>query len=276
MPADRPPPPLPADEPAIPSPRTTIVGGRPPAEGAELPPVPTGLQRLLRLASVDEAFRGELLRRRAEMATVAGIELSQSERAILAVVPERQIATMVENLPPPSADRRDFLRQSARAAVLLLGGAALTGSEGCRDPQPRSEETKRPMHLEQTKGERPDPPPERHHVPDPVDAAPARPQQTPVPAGIRPAPSPPPEPKASAEPDPQPVVIGGLVAEPPPSRIEQNEMQAKGGAAPDEPPPRPKRPNVTRGIRPRKPDAGPPKPPPKTRGHSGDIPDDPF
>lgn len=261
-----------SDETVNPSPRTTIVGGRPPEDDAELPPVPTGLQRLLRLASVDEEFRRELLERRAGMAEVAGIELSASERAILGVVPAQQLAAMAANLPPPSADRRDFLRQSARAAVLLLGGAALAGGEGCRHP-PTS-----------TAGVRPDPPPERPgHLPqpqgirpDPVDAAPPRPkQQPPIPAGVQPTP-PPATPKASSEGE-QSVAIGGLVAEPPPPRTAQNEMQAKGGAAPDEPAPvRPKRPHATRGIRPRRPDAGPPKAPPKTRGHSGDIPDDPF
>ncbi len=255
-----------SDDSVTPSPRTTIVGGRPPDTNAELPPVPTGLQRLLRLASVDEEFRRELLERREGLASAAGIELSASERAILKVVPAQQLATMATSLPLPSADRRDFLRQSARAAVLLLGGAALAGSEACLSKGHRSDvPPERPRHVPEPQGIRPDHP----------DAAPARPrEQTPVPAGVRPAP--PPEPKASADSE-QPVAIGGLVAEPPPARKDQNEMQAKGGAAPDEPPPpRPKRPSVTRGIRPRKPDAGPPKPPPKTRGHSGDLPDDPF
>jgi len=40
-----------------PSPRTTIVGGRPPDSPADLPPGPTGIQWLLRLASVPASAR---------------------------------------------------------------------------------------------------------------------------------------------------------------------------------------------------------------------------
>ncbi len=115
----------PDDAGGAPSPRTTIVGGRPPDDDPALPPVPVGIQSLLRLASVDPAFREELVRRRAAVAGAAGIELTASERAILAAIPDRALADMAERMPPPAPPRRAFLRQTAATAVVLLGGAAM-------------------------------------------------------------------------------------------------------------------------------------------------------
>jgi len=43
-----------------PSPRTTIVGGRPPEDTGSSHPVPVGIQRLLRLAAEDPSFKLEL------------------------------------------------------------------------------------------------------------------------------------------------------------------------------------------------------------------------
>jgi hypothetical protein len=117
------------------SPRTTIVGGRPPEDSAELPPVPTGIQKLLRLASVDDAFRRELLQRRAGIAAVAGIELTASEQAVLAAITAGQLEQMIGTLPPPPASRRTFLRQTASTAVMLLGGAVLAECAGCSKDQ---------------------------------------------------------------------------------------------------------------------------------------------
>ena len=116
------------------SPRTTIVGGQPPAPAGDAPPVPTGIQSLLRLASVDAVFRDEFLERRGEMADVAGLPLTDSERAILSSIPATQLRDMAEKMPPPPPARREFLRQSAASAVVLLGGAAMAdGLTGCCD-----------------------------------------------------------------------------------------------------------------------------------------------
>ncbi len=118
------------DDRPLPSPRTTIVGGRPPEDGAGLPPVPTGIQRLLRLASVDAAFADELVRRPLEVARTAGVELIPSEATILRSIPAEQLGSMAARLPPPPPQRREFLRQTAATAVVLLGGAALPGALG--------------------------------------------------------------------------------------------------------------------------------------------------
>ncbi|MBI5479541.1 MAG: hypothetical protein HY906_11825 [Deltaproteobacteria bacterium] len=145
------------------SPRTTIVGGRPPDESASPPPVPTGIQRLLRLASVDEAFARELRARREEMGPVAEVELTVHERAVLRAIPEVQLADMIANLPPPAPCRRTFLRQSAASAVLLLGGAALASA--CDDSGSPPEDAavedvpERNDHLYYADGSAPDVPP---------------------------------------------------------------------------------------------------------------------
>lgn len=124
------------DEPGratLPSPRTTIVGGRPPEAGAVLPPIPTGLQRLLRLASADAAFEAELVRRRADLAPAAGIELAASERAILAAASADQLRAMIASLPAPPMDRRAFLKEAAVAALAALAGTQLAA---CRKEAP--------------------------------------------------------------------------------------------------------------------------------------------
>jgi hypothetical protein len=115
-----------------PSPRTTIVGGRPPEEGAKLPPVPTGIQSLLRLASVDPGFLAELCAHRAEVAPSAGIDLTANERAILGAIPAEDLELMARQLPPQEPERHAFLREIAAAAVVLLASAAF----GCQGSSP--------------------------------------------------------------------------------------------------------------------------------------------
>ena len=87
-------------------------------------PVPTGIQRLLRMASLDPDFRKDLVARRGAIAAAARIELSASETAILDAIPAAQLSGMIDRIPPPSSERREFLRQTAAGAVILLGGVA--------------------------------------------------------------------------------------------------------------------------------------------------------
>ncbi len=116
------------------SPRTTIVGGQPSKTTFPAPPIPTGIQTLVRLASVDAAFLDELVSRRSKMGEVTGVDLTASERAILDAIPADHLRDMASKMPPPPPDRRDFLRQSAASAVVLLGGAAMADTlTGCCD-----------------------------------------------------------------------------------------------------------------------------------------------
>jgi len=241
------------DEPGeTPSPRTTIVGGRPPEAAGASFPVPVGLQRLLRLAAVEAAFLEELVVKRAEVAGPAGVELTPSERAILEAAPEEQLRAMARAVPPPEPTRRDFLRKTAATAVVLLGGAAIEGCPGSGaapdaaapepPPPPRPDTPGLPTGIA------PDLPPPR---PDSramdteggaaPDEPPPRPGRVPSPpGGARPDP-PPPRPDAGQD--------GGF-AEPPPGWEGGAPDGGQPGAA-EERPPRPDIPHATRGIRPR-------------------------
>ncbi len=131
------------------SPRTTIVGGQPRAGAEEVPPVPTGIQSLLRLAAVDEAFREQLVARRGAVAEAVRLELTSSEQAILRAIPEDQLRQMAEQLPPPPPARRAFLRQTAATAVVLLGGAAMAQTlEACCGTLAGEDPIGRPEHNE--------------------------------------------------------------------------------------------------------------------------------
>lgn len=65
---------------------------------ATLPPVPTGIQRLLRLAAADEGFRRELLKQREQAAESAGLGLTASEQAIVAAIPAAQLTAMIAKI----------------------------------------------------------------------------------------------------------------------------------------------------------------------------------
>ena len=238
------------DAEAMPSPRTTIVGGRPPEQGAEAPPVPTGIQRLLRMAAVDAAFLKELIERRTEVAEAAGVQLSPSERAILQVIPAEQITAMAAQMPPPPKPRRDFLRKTAATAVVLLGGAALSDCDSCQSQSVSGgageAPPERPEHreMESEGGAAPkEPPPRRVEEREMAKIGGAAPDE--------------PEPKR-AEDRPTTTRGGAAPDEPQPKRAEDRPSTTKGGAAPDEPPERPDRvPSPPGGARP---DLPPPRP----------------
>ena len=109
-----------------PSPRTTIVGGRPPEGAPSRFPVPTGIQKLLHLAAASPEFLGLLLQRRARVAEAAGVGLTRSEVAVLGAISDGQLTTMAGAVPRSSLGPSS--RQVAAAAVVLLGGA---GSVAC-------------------------------------------------------------------------------------------------------------------------------------------------
>jgi len=104
-------------------------------------PIPTGLQRLLRIAAADAQFRAELLARRSNLAAPASTALTTNERAILDAIPEPQLAAMIAGLPAVPTDRRDFLLQAAAATLLVLAGS------GCpKEPVPDDLDAASPGH----------------------------------------------------------------------------------------------------------------------------------
>lgn len=221
------------------SPRTTIVGGRPPEPAGPPPPVPTGIQRLLRLAAIDRAFLEQLVEKRDAIAAVVGVALTPTESAVLRAASRQQLEAMAAHLPPPEPARRDFLRQSAATAVVLLGGAALAACEAC-GPAPGP-----------VRGATADMPPVVPPAPDGGTATPSPFAEPPPPrpdvndmqteGGAAPDEPPPPPPP----PYPPP---GGARPDLPPERPEQ--VLPVAGVPPDMPPERPETARPTRGIRP--------------------------
>ena len=72
-------------------PPRTIVGGRPPEKDRVLRGLPTGIQKLLVAASLQETFKQTLLADPPSAARDAGCELSATEAAILAAIPREQL-----------------------------------------------------------------------------------------------------------------------------------------------------------------------------------------
>jgi len=210
---------------STPSPRNTTVGDRPPAAAAELPPVPTGIQRLLRLASVDHDFRRELVSRPAALAVTAGVDLTASERAVLAAIDPDQLEEMARNMPPPPPQRRDFLRQTAATAVVLLGGAALSGTVSACCPGLGEESPPRASRrdMQEDGGASPEEPPERPDTRLMETEGGAEPDEPPEPTPAEPTEG-----------------VDELLEDIDEAldRPEHPELLSTGGAAPDLPPPK--------------------------------------
>lgn len=157
--------------------RTTIVGGQPPGNARDLPPVPAGLEDLLSMAATSGEFAAALLRDRSRAAEAAGVSLTPAETAILGAVGEASLTQMIARVGSalPQVDRRLFLERAAAAVALLVGGSALTA---CGDKTPKGAGTPR--------GSAPPAPPSRPRKRElDVDGG-ARPDRAMDPAGIRP------------------------------------------------------------------------------------------
>jgi hypothetical protein len=222
------------------SPRRTIVGGRPPESRSKLPPVPTGLQTLLRMASVDAEFCNQLVRRRAEMAEAAGVVLTASEKAMLQAVSEKQLRVMAQGLPAPAMDRRNFLRQSARAAVLVLGGAALTGCSQKSTKKEAPPARKKVNQMQTEGGADPHVAPPRKRPTDAMKARDGDDEKKRVDAGTQPSGTQPSGTQPSSRPPTEDGARSARRADPapPPRRPSRRRMTRRGGSGPGIPRPR--------------------------------------
>lgn len=106
------------------NPHKTIVGGRPDNNGTLLKGFPSGIQKLMLSASLNDEIRSEVIGNPGEAAKKYNIELTDSEFAILSSIPEKQIKSMIEGLENnPNIHRRDFLFKSAAAVVAVAASA---------------------------------------------------------------------------------------------------------------------------------------------------------
>jgi len=230
----------------LPSPRTTIVGGRPPEGTPSRFPVPTGIQKLLHLAAASPEFLKLLLQRRARVAKAAGVGLTGSEGAVLGAISDAQLTAMASAVPRSSLGPSS--RQVAAAAVVLLGGA---GSVACDIAVNAGERVLR-SEMATDGGAAPDEPPPRDTAmpappagiaPDiPEDLPPVAPDEPPtIPELEEPATEPVPD---VARPN------RGIRPDLPPERVDFRPMETSGGAEPDEPPPRVEEILPNAGVRP--------------------------
>jgi len=118
--------------------RTTIVGGQPPGNAREMPPIPVALEELLGMAAATPDFAEALLKDPHGAAAAADLKLTGTERAILRAIDGQQMRLMVDEVRDqlPDSDRRAFFEQAALAVAVLVGGAAAAAA-GCA-PKNRS------------------------------------------------------------------------------------------------------------------------------------------
>jgi hypothetical protein len=160
--------------------------------------VPVGLEQMLLTAAVDAGFRAELIRDRELAVARRGVELTTSERAVLAIASDEQLAAMVDRIDASEQNlvRRKFMRAVAATAVTLAAGTGLGACGGPGDEP--AVETDAPLQGQVQKLEIEVPPVE--------------------PAGSRP-----PDPVPPERPD----------AGPPKIEIDEPELMRDGGARPD-------------------------------------------
>ena len=95
------------------------------------PPVPRGIEVLVKKASVDAEFRALLLAKRAEAAAEIGLALDPAEAAMLQAIPAAQLEATIEHTTVNPMTRAAFL---GKAAALML--AALGAQAGADGPPP--------------------------------------------------------------------------------------------------------------------------------------------
>jgi len=111
--------------------RTTIVGGRPPGNGAIPRHVPRGLEVLIKKAAVDPAFKKILFEKRAGAAEVIGLKLTAAEEAMLAAVPLSHLEGIIAHTRISPKLKPAFL--GCAAGVMLAALAAKAPDAEARD-----------------------------------------------------------------------------------------------------------------------------------------------
>lgn len=116
------------------SPAPTIVGPRPGGAGTERRDVPRGIERLLLSARLDADERAAILADPVAAAWRAGVDLSASERAILAAVPRTALEEMIRSFGTRAAVATAAPTPSASVAAAALLATALGGCDQAAPP----------------------------------------------------------------------------------------------------------------------------------------------
>ena len=83
--------------------------------------IPRGIEVLVKKASVDPEFRKLLLSRRAAAAEEIGLELAESETAMLKVIAVEQLEAIIKSTSVTPASRRIFLGKAASVMLAAIG-----------------------------------------------------------------------------------------------------------------------------------------------------------
>ncbi len=116
----------PVEQPAV---RTTIVGGRPPGQGKGVGSVPRGIEVLVKKAAVDREFKAVLLTERSAAAVGIGLELSETEAAMLDGVPAPQLEAIIAGTTVSPKLRPAFLGRAAAVMLAALGTTTVAFAE---------------------------------------------------------------------------------------------------------------------------------------------------
>lgn len=101
--------------------RTTIVGGRPPAEGRVLSGIPRGVEILVKKASVDAEFRKLLIEMRGAAAERIGLGLAPEERILLDAAPREQLEMIIDRARVETKHRAAFMGYAAAVMIAAIG-----------------------------------------------------------------------------------------------------------------------------------------------------------
>ncbi len=114
------------EQPAV---RTTIVGGRPPGPGKGVGVVPRGIEVLVKKAAVDAEFKTLLIAERSAAADAIGLELSETEAAMLNGVPAPQLEAIIAGTTVSPKLRPAFMGRAAAVMLAALGTTIVTFAE---------------------------------------------------------------------------------------------------------------------------------------------------
>lgn len=114
----------------------TIVGGRPMAQKSSRKDIPRGLELLIKRASIDSDFRKDLLQKRVELLEELNINLDETEKGMLACVPEEHLARMIDATEVPAAQRKAISSGSVAAMIALFTQLAFAPVPGRAETTP--------------------------------------------------------------------------------------------------------------------------------------------
>ncbi|MCX6560594.1 MAG: hypothetical protein NTZ26_08765 [Candidatus Aminicenantes bacterium] len=118
-----------------PGPDKTIVGGRPARQETMIKGLPSGIQKLIISASMNDGIKASVVRNPSLAAKELQIELSDSESAILSSVPASQLIAMIEGRTDnPNIPRRGFLFETAAALAAVAASALGVTADAAQYP----------------------------------------------------------------------------------------------------------------------------------------------